>query len=135
MAHTPPSHPEHTPYDSLAYLARVVNGLLDLADDEIHGVHTGTITNTDDLPEHLADAVESIEIAARIIRYEATVHGVYQRSVYSTGIPTTTIRQEPCREPQDDGTTRPVLHDMTCDLYPDGHQTHPLFRPAEHLPK
>ncbi|MGD7002129.1 hypothetical protein [Corynebacterium halotolerans] len=118
----------HTPTDSLIYLVRAVNGLIDLAVDDIHGVYADTITDTEDLPEHLSDAVSALETAARIIQHEATLHGAYRRRSYDNGVPTSGVRKEPHLEPQDNGTHRMVFTDVHYDLYPDGVAFHPISR-------
>lgn len=120
---------QHTAEDSLIYINRSVRGLLDLAEDDIHGVyHLEHATDTDDLPEHLAEAVSAMETAARIIKAETTFHGLNRRRFYSNGTPTAGTYQEPGLEPQDDGTHRIVSHDVTFDRYPDGQPGHPLSR-------
>lgn len=120
---------EHTAEDSLIYLNNAARILLDLAEDDIHGVyHLEHAFETEDLPEHLAAAVSALRTAARIITAETALHGLNRRRFYSNGTPTTGTYQEAGAEPQDDGTHRIVMHDVTFDRYPDGQQTHPLFR-------
>lgn len=120
---------EHTAEDSLIYLNNAARILLDLAEDDIHGVyHVEHAVETEDLPEHLAAAVSALRAAARLITAETALHGLNRRRFYSNGTPTTGTYQEAGAEPQDDGTHRIVMHDVTFDRYPDGQQTHPLFR-------
>lgn len=120
--------PPHTAEDSLTFLDREVVGLLEAADEEIHGVSTLSMVDTPDLPEHVQDAVSMIHTAIKLIRMEAGLHDARNKTTYSTGAPTSEVRQEPGREPQDDGTTRLVMHDVHYGLYPDGHHNHPAFR-------
>ncbi|MBD8030804.1 hypothetical protein [Corynebacterium gallinarum] len=120
--------PPHTAEDSLTFLDREAVGLLEAADEEIHGVSTLSMVDTPDLPEHVQDAVSMIHTAIKLIRMEAGLHGARNKATYSTGAPTSEVRQEPGREPQDDGTTRLVMHDVHYGLYPDGHHNHPAFR-------
>lgn len=120
--------PPHTAEDSLTFLDREAAGLLEAADEEIHGVSTLSMVDTPDLPDHVQDAVSMIQTAIKLIRMEAGLHGARNKTTYSTGAPTSEVRQEPGREPQDDGTTRLVMHDVHYGLYPDGHHNHPAFR-------
>ncbi|MBD8029212.1 hypothetical protein [Corynebacterium gallinarum] len=120
--------PPHTAEDSLTFLDREAVGLLEAADEEIHGVSTLSMVDTPDLPDHVQDAVSMIQTAIKLIRMEAGLHGARNKTTYSTGAPTSEVRQEPGREPQDDGTTRLVMHDVHYGLYPDGHHNHPAFR-------
>lgn len=120
--------PPHTAEDSLTFLDREAVGLLEAADEEIHGVSTLSMVDTPDLPEHVQVAVSMIQTAIKLIRMEAGLHGARNKTTYSTGAPTSEVRQEPGREPQDDGTTRLVMHDVHYGLYPDGHHNHPAFR-------
>lgn len=120
---------EHTAEDSLIYLNNAARILLDLAEDDIHGVyHVEHAVETEDLPEHLAAAVSAMRAAARLITAETALHGLHRRRFYSNGTPTTGTYQEAGAEPQGDGTRRIVMHDVTFDRYPDGQPDHPLFR-------
>lgn len=122
------AEPPHTAEDSLTFLDLEAVGLLEAADEEIHGVSTLSMVDTPDLPEHVQVAVSMIQTAIKLIRLEAGLHGARNKATYSTGAPTSEVRQEPGREPQDDGTTRLVMHDVHYGLYPDGHHNHPAFR-------
>ncbi|AGG67636.1 hypothetical protein [Corynebacterium callunae] len=118
----------HTPQDSLVFLNHEVVGLLEAADEEIHGVSTETALNTDELPEHLQNGIAMIHTAQNLIRLEVGVHGLAGRAKYSNGTPVREHYQKPGTEPQDDGTTALVIHDYVTTLYPDGFRRHPAFR-------
>lgn len=119
----------HTPTDSLIVISRMVNHLLDVALEELHGVHTETGMDTEDLPEHMQDAVASIEHAARIIQHEAFMHGASHRRFYDSGQRTSEVREEPRLEPRESGIAALVFTDLHFDLYPDGEAFHPIGRP------
>lgn len=121
-----------TPTDSLIFLNREVTGLLESADEEIHGTYAlDPILETEELPEHVQRAVAMIQHAVNIIRAEARLHGAGNRGRYDNGQPTTGVRQDPQAEPRDDGTTEIVIGEVHYDLYPDGEWGHPLFRDVE----
>lgn len=121
----------HTPTDSLVFLNREAVGLLEAADEEIHGVSLDWMNETEDLPEHVQVAVYMVQTAIKLIRMESGFHGAVNQSHYSTGSPTSEVRQEPGYEPQGDGTTRIFMREMHYGLYPDGHYNHPAFRNEE----
>ena len=73
----------HTPQDSLVFLNHEVVGLLEAADEEIHGVSTETALNTDELPEHLQNGIAMIHTAQNPVSY--THLGVYKRQVRDFG--------------------------------------------------
>lgn len=118
----------HTPEDSLIFLNREVIALLEAADEEIHGVSTEYISDTEELPEHIQTAVAIVDTARKLISHEAHVHGLALRATYSNGIPVREHYQKPGYEPQDDGTTKLVIHDYVANLYPDGERHHPATR-------
>lgn len=118
----------HTPEDSLIYLLHEAIFLLEMVDEEIHGVNTGPILETEDLPEHIQEAVSIIQTVRNLIRLEANVHGLIHRPEYSNSIPVCEHYQKPGSEPQADGTTKLVMHDYVTTLYPDGFRGHPVFR-------
>ena len=117
----------HTERDSLLYLRHSVNHLLNYAQETIAGVHTENAS--DDLPDHIEEGLEMLRTVEEIINYEAAFHNADDpRLSYSTGQPVTFIEQHPYAEPQDDGTTRIVFHDMHTAPYPDGGRAHPTCR-------
>ena len=121
----------HTERDSLLYLLHSVTHLLNYAQETISGVYTENAP--DDLPAHVEEGLEMLRTVEEIINYEAALHNADDpRLSYSTGQPVTVIEQHPYAEPQDDGTTRIVFHDMHTAPYPDGGRTHPTCRTNSH---
>lgn len=117
----------HTERDSLLYLCHSVNPLLNYAQETIAGVHTENVS--DDLPDHVEEGLEMLRAVEEIINYEAAFHKADDPQLsYSSGQPVTVIEQHPYAEPQDDGTTRIVFHDMHTTPHPDGGRTHPTCR-------
>lgn len=122
---------QHTATDSLIYLNNGVAGMLGAATEEIHGVSTETMTDTDELPTHLQDAVAMIDHAIELIRSEARLQGASGRQTYANDVPVAGLRTETNAEPRGDGTHQIVLTDYHVDIYPDGEEFHPLSRQPE----
>lgn len=118
----------HTERDSLLYLRHSVTHLIDYAMETISGVHTENAS--DDLPDHVEEGLEMLRTVEEIINYEAAFHKADDpRLAYSTGQPIVVVEQRRFTEPQEDGTTRIVFHDVQTMPYPDGGQAHPICRP------
>lgn len=118
----------HTERDSLLYLRHSVNHLLNYAQETIDGVHTDNAS--DDLPDHVEEGLEMLRTVEEIINYEAAFHNADDpRLAYSTGQPVVVVEQRGFTEPQENGTTRIVFHDVQTMPYPDGGEMHPIYRP------
>lgn len=118
----------HTERDSLLYLRHSVNHLLNYAQETIAGVHTENAS--DDLPDHVEEGLEMLRTVEEIINYEAAFHKADDPWLsYSSGQPIVVVEQRRFTEPQENGTTRIVFHDMHTAPYPDGGEMHPIYRP------
>lgn len=122
----------HSPEDSLIYVNRAVNSLLELAIDDLHGINHSSaddhVIETDDLPSHIQDAISAIMTAISIIHAETTSQGLGGRHFYSNGLPTTGVYQKSVAEPQGDNTYRTVVRDIIFDRHPaDREQTCPIY--------
>lgn len=120
----------HSPTDSLTYLRLAVGVLLDVAQEQIAGVHLPCPPDDDDLPDHVAEGLEVLDQVKDILRYEASLHGA-DSPTYSTGHPVRIEEREPTTREREDGVTEIATIPVTCHLYPDGHRLHPLFRKTD----
>lgn len=119
--------PPHTPLDSLTYLRYNLELLIGVAQEDIAGVNLPDPPDDDDLPDHLKEALELLDDAKDILRYETNLHQA-NTVTYSTGQPTRMVTERPAFEDDDNGVSHIFYQDVESYPYPDGGTLHPLIR-------
>ncbi|AIK86034.1 hypothetical protein CGLAR1_12555 [Corynebacterium glutamicum] len=125
------SAPGHSAEDSLLFLKYSAIGLLESADEQIHGWSLERVLETEELPEHIQTAVAMIQTVRELIELEADLHNPTSKAEYSNGIPVREHYQKLEPEQQEDGTTVLVTRNYFADVYPDGFRHHPAYREEE----
>lgn len=112
----------HTQHDSLAYIGHAIHNTGHAILEMLYGAYS-------DGPEMMCEeAAEALEALIRTISAECDVHDAARITRYSTGVPVMERSQKTAAEPQGDGTTRLVFHDVLSFPYPDGGARHPIHR-------
>ena len=119
--------PRHNPLDSLTYLRNNLDLRIGVAQEDIAGVNLPDPPDDDDLPDHLKEALELLDHAKDILKYEADLHRA-NTVTYSTGQPTHMVEEQPAFENDEDEVAHIYFQDVHSYPYPDGRKLHPLAR-------